>query len=158
MSDWVGLEREAPEIAEAGRRLLYQEQPLASGYLATVRKDGGPRVHPVSPILAGEELYVFVVEMSSKYRDLLRDPRFALHSTPTPEGGEEFYVTGEARPVDDPESRAAVTAATGGVQGNLAFEALFALDVERALYTKWTGWGTAQPWPAYHKWAANAAG
>lgn len=139
-------------MAEAGERLL---RPSGEGvaYLATVRKDGGPRVHPVMPVLAGGRLYVFVVRMSWKYRDLAREGRYALHSAPSPEAGDEFYLTGPAREVDDGSIRAAVTAASGGRLGLHDFEALFELGIGRALHTEWENWATAQAWPSYRKWA-----
>lgn len=151
---WKDLAGAEPAIAEAGERLL---RPSGEGvaYLATVRKDGGPRVHPVMPVLAGGRLYVFVVRMSWKYRDLARDGRYALHAAPSPEGGEEFYVTGPARQVENASARSAVTAASGGRLGLHDFEALFELGIERALRTKWQDWGTASAWPSYTKWAAD---
>ena len=148
---WQDLAPAQPGMAAAGERLL---GPWGEGvaYLATVRKDGGPRVHPVMPVLAQGRLYVFVVRMSWKYRDLGRDGRYALHSAAALEGGEEFYVTGPAREVDDAGTRSAVTAASSGRLGLHDFEALFELGIDRALYTKWENWGTADAWPAYTKW------
>lgn len=152
---WGDMAIARPAIAEAGERLL---GPWGEGlaYLATVRKDGGPRVHPVMPVLAGGRLYVFVVRMSWKYRDLGRDGRYALHSAAAPEGGEEFYVTGPARQLEDASARATVTAASGGRLGHHDFEALFELGIERALYTKWESWGTPRAWPSYRKWSSGA--
>ncbi len=151
---WHDLATAEPAMAEAGERLL---RPSGEGvaYLATVRKDGGPRVHPVMPVLAGGRLYVFVVRMSWKYRDLIRDGRYALHAAAAPEGGEEFYLTGPAREVEDGTARGAVTAASGGRLGHHDFEALFELGLERVLHTKWADWGTASAWPSYRKWAAG---
>ncbi len=150
---WARFASEAPGIAAAGERLLREGQGIA--YLATVRKDGGPRVHPVMPVLAPGGLYVFVVNLGWKYRDLKRDGRYALHSAPAPEGGEELYVTGPAIESADPGERAAVREASGGRLGGHQFEALFRLDVERALHTVWEGWGTAETWPRFTKWAAD---
>jgi len=151
---WSDLATAHPAIAEAGKRLL---QPWGEGvaYLATVRKDGGPRVHPVMPVLAEGRLFVFVVRMSHKYRDLLRDGRYALHSAAAPENGEEFYITGPAREVEAADARAVVTAASGGRLGLHDFEALFELAIDRALHTKWENWGTVSAWPSYTKWAAE---
>jgi hypothetical protein len=148
---WAAFAAEAPGIAAAGERLL---RPTDDGiaFLSTVRKDGGPRVHPVMPVVANGALHVFVVTMSYKYRDLLRDSRYALHAMPTAEGGEEFYITARAWPVHDPGRRQAVRAASGDRLGGHDFEALFALDLEAALHTKWENWGTARTWPAYNKW------
>lgn len=151
---WGDLVAARPELAVAGERLF---GPWGEGvaYLATVRKDGGPRVHPVMTVVAGGSLFVFVVRMSWKYRDLQRDGRFALHSSPALAEGEEFYVTGPARELEDKSIRASVTAASGGRLGLHDFEALFELGIERALHTKWENWGTASAWPSYEKWSAG---
>jgi hypothetical protein len=154
MSNWSAFEADAPELAAAGCRLLFA-QGTGYAFLGTVRKDGGPRMHPICPVLAGGELYAFIVDMGPKYRDLLRDPRFALHAFPPPEGGQEFYLTGLARSVADPALRQAVVAATGGALGAHDFEALFVFDLDRALHTAWTNWGTREAWPAFHKWRAE---
>lgn len=50
---------------------------FAFGYLATVRPDGGPHIHPVMPVIAGDHLEVVVVP-SPKLEDLPR-PRGAAH-------------------------------------------------------------------------------
>jgi hypothetical protein len=151
---WNALAAEAPELAAAGRRLL-RADGTGVAYLATVRKDGGPRVHPVMPVLGARALYVFVVSFGWKYRDLLRDGRYALHAAPSPEDGEEFYITGPATPVESGAVRAGVREASGGRLGGHDFEALFELGVERALHTRWKNWGTAETWPEYVKWAAG---
>jgi Pyridoxamine 5'-phosphate oxidase len=154
MASWETFEREQPEMAAAGRRLIYQQGPEAPGYafLGTVRRDGGPRVHPISPVIAGGGLYAFIVNLGYKYHDLLREPRYALHAFTPPAGGEEFYVTGGASTVTDAAERAAVRGATGGALGNHDFEVLFRFDIERALHTKWENWGRAQTWPTFTKW------
>lgn len=155
MMSWSKFSLEAPAIADTGRRLLYGNGDVANAYLATVAPDGGPRVHPVCPVLAGDDLWMFIVDMSPKYRDLLRNRRFALHTFPTPAGGEEFHVRGSAVPIDDRERKDTVIAATGGRQGAHDFEALFRCELESALYTRWDHWGTASAWPNYDKWVAS---
>lgn len=153
MSTWADFEAAAPGLAAEGRRLLYQGAPVAYGFLATVRsRDGGPRVHPVCPIIVDGTLWVFLVEMSPKHADLRADGRYALHAFPVPGGGEEFYITGVGHEVDDSEVRAKVVASTGGQQGVHAFERLFALDVAHVLHTRWENWGTVETWPAYERW------
>ena len=154
---WLELESEAPALAAAGLKLLGGGGGSGTAFLATVRKDGGPRVHPVMPVVTGGGLYVFVVNLSWKYRDLLRDGRYALHASLPPEGGREFYVTGPARQVDEPARRELVTAASGGRLGVHEFEVLFEFGIERALLTEWEGGGTASPWPRFEKWPANQA-
>lgn len=102
MTSWKAFSEQAPELAEFGRARFKSEV----AYLGTVRPDGGPRVHPVTPIV-GDELYLFMEPASPKGQDLQRDPRYALHcSVENSNGGEgEFYVRGRATLVDDPAVR-----------------------------------------------------
>ena len=100
MAYWSEFVAAAPQLAEAVRALLQQYGP-GLGYLATVRADGGPRVHPVSPVVTADGLFCFVVD-SPKRRDLERDGRYALHSYPPEDCDDEAYLSGRARPVEDP--------------------------------------------------------
>ncbi len=107
MTSWQEFARQAPELAEFGKarfKIGGPEQGVA--YLGTLRADGGPRVHPVTPI-AGEQLFLFMEPTSPKGKDLLRDPRYTLHcAVEDANGGEgEFYVRGRARLVNDPQLR-----------------------------------------------------
>ncbi|WP_416901766.1 pyridoxamine 5'-phosphate oxidase family protein [Micromonospora echinospora] len=99
MASWSEFATDEPRLADAIRLLLQQYGP-GFGYLATVRADGGPRVHPVSPVISDEGLFCFVID-SPKRRDLERDGRYALHSFPPEESDDEAYVAGHARPVTD---------------------------------------------------------
>ena len=63
------------------------------GYLATVRADGGPRVHPVSPVITDDGLFCFIIA-SPKRRDLERDGRYALHAFPPEDTDDEAYLAG----------------------------------------------------------------
>ena len=76
MSTWAELAAAEPELAARVRERLDGRV----SYLATVRGDGSPRVHPVTPIVASRELYVFMEPDSPKGRDLRRDGRYALHA------------------------------------------------------------------------------
>jgi hypothetical protein len=154
LASWGEIATVMPELMADGERMM---APDGTGvaFLGTVRRDGGPRIHPVAPVLAGGRLHVFVVNLSPKYEDLLRDGRFALHSLPPPAGGEEFYITGRARRPSETGRRAEVTAASGGRLGHLDFEVLFELDIRRVLHTKWSGWGTASVRPNYIRWPAK---
>ena len=101
MATWHEFALAAPGLAAAIRDLVHQYGP-GMGYLATVRADGGPRVHPVSPLITEDGFYCCVID-SPKRRDLERDGRYALHSGPPEDSADEAYVTGRARRVDDPE-------------------------------------------------------
>jgi Pyridoxamine 5'-phosphate oxidase len=152
MKRWSEFAAERPDMAEAGRTLIYQFR-VGLGYLATVRKDGGPRVHPVCPVLANDGLYVFIGNHSPKLRDLLRDGRYALHSFPNPQVDDEFTVAGRAERVDDAVIRQIVYdvyTATGAFTSD---DTLFELRLERALHAKY---GPRPSWPpAYTRWSAD---
>ena len=134
MATWADLAAAAPELARDGERLF---RAFTLAYLATVREDGGPRVHPVTITVHDGRLYAFLVRGTPKRADLLRDPRYALHSFPSFPGGtmdsyvdEEVVVFGTARPIEDAATRTAVADAHNDTvhEGDLLFE----LDVDRA--------------------------
>ncbi len=96
-ASWGAFTCSDPALAASIRELLHQ-YGRGLAYLATVRKDGGPRVHPISPIIADGGLYCFVIA-SPKRDDLLRDGRFALHTFPAEHTDAEAHLTGRAREV-----------------------------------------------------------
>lgn len=151
MARWGEFAAMAPEMAAAGRGLIYQFGP-GLGYLATIRKDGGPRLHPFCPAICGDGLYA-LIGPSPKRHDLLRDGRYAFHTFPKPETDDEFNLMGRVRRVDDPSERAAVLEAylsTGAISNG--DEIYFELLIERALLSIYAGRG-AWP-PTYTKWRA----
>ena len=151
MKRWSDFAVERPEMAEAGRALIYQFR-VGLGYLATVRRDGGPRVHPVCPVIANGGLYVFIGNRSPKLRDLLRDGRFALHSFPNPQVDDEFTVRGHAERVDDAAIRQIVYDAYTATGAFTSDDTLFELRLERVLHAKY---GPRPSWPpAYTSWTA----
>lgn len=99
MVSWSQFVTSAPELA-AQVRALFEQYGQGLGYLATVRADGGPRVHPVAPVITDDGLYCFVLP-SPKRRDLERDGRYALHAFPPEDSNDEAYLTGVATPVTD---------------------------------------------------------
>lgn len=151
MKRWSEFAAERPDLAETGRAMIYQFR-VGLGYLATIRKDGGPRVHPVCPVVANGGLYVFIGNQSPKVRDLLRDGRCALHTFPNPQVDDEFYVEARARREDDAEVRRIVYetyTATGAFTSN---DTLFELCLERVLHAKY---GPRPSWPpVYTRWSA----
>ena len=146
MARWAQFEIDAPGLAMEGKRLFYQFG-VGLGFLATIRENGGPRLHPICPILAAGGLYAFIVP-SPKLTDLRRDGRYALHCYPPEELDDEFCVMGRATEVADPAVRAQVAAAYHHpVQEQWI---LFGFDVERCLHAKYRYRGD---WPpTYTKW------
>jgi hypothetical protein len=111
MATWGEFERLAPALARFGAERLAQ----APAYLATVRANGTPRVHPVSPIIGGGYLFVFMEPTSPKARDLRVRRWFALHNgvPDTVGSGGEFSVSGHGKLVEDDQLRSiAATAAS----------------------------------------------
>jgi hypothetical protein len=99
MLSWDDFEAQAPALAAFGAERL----TVAVSYLATLRLDGTPRVHPVAPIVGGGRLFVFMEPTSPKARDLRERNWYALHNgVPDTYGsGGEFFVSGQAIPLDD---------------------------------------------------------
>ena len=96
---WEDLGHAAPELATFGAKRF--ESGVA--YIATVRKDGAPRIHPVTPIIGQGHLFVFMEPTSPKGHDLRCDGRYSLHSSVSDPNGTsgEFIVMGRAKLVDD---------------------------------------------------------
>ncbi len=148
MLTWKEFSARRPDLAEAGRGLLYQFG-VGLAFLGTVRKDGGPRTHPMCPVLTNKTLYGFI-EPGPKRHDLVRDGRYALHCFPPANNEDAFYITGRARRVDDDE-RAAVRKTfwkergqdetPPQAEGQIVFEFL----IETCLLTRTTGHGDWNP-------------
>ena len=155
MVPWQTFAESNPVLAAQGQRLLllgaeYGDFLAGLAYLATIRPDGGPRIHPISPALLDGHLYAFILTISPKYSDLRRDGRYALHSFPpntldnTPFSDDEFYLTGTARVVEDRILRQEVASACGDeVEAGQVFELLVERVMHKsrkqgqAIYVKW---------------------
>lgn len=132
MTTWREFARQAPELAAFG------QTRFSSGvaYLGTLRPDGGPRVHPVTPIV-GENLYLFMEPTSPKGKDLQRDSRYTLHCAveDSSGGGGEFYVRGRATLSADPALRAQAVQAASYTPHDRYI--LFVLSVEFAFMNRY---------------------
>lgn len=149
MKSWNEFVDLRPDLAEVGTRLLKQ-YAVAMAFMATVRKDGGPRLHPLCPALTEDGIYVFITSGSPRHADLVRDGRYALHAFLPEEGDEEFYIAGVAVPVRDRAVRAAVSAAHHYAPGES--ERLSELSIERCLHTTWENWATAETKAIHTVW------
>ena len=153
MATWADFQRAAPQLAIKGRALLYQYGPPL-GYLASVRPDGGPRVHPFCPIIAEGGLWAYILRHSPKGADLRRDPRFALHAFSPTDVDDEFFVRGRAEPTQPmADLKAAIIAAALPATVGAGEEQLFQLHIDRVLVATYTHRGQ---WPpSYERWAAS---
>jgi hypothetical protein len=173
VASWAQFEMQAPELAEVAARLwpgvvaLHRGAAVPAGvpcfavsYLATVRRDGGPRLHPFCPILAGGRLFAAIPRSSPKGWDLRRDPRCAIHALPGPED-DEFCVRASACEVtDDPPARALLRAVAGasGVGGmieSVAHDPLFEFDLEQVDVARWLDIGQAGTRAVRRQWRAS---
>jgi hypothetical protein len=141
MVAWVTLEQVVPELAG-----LVRERFDAYGLalLATLRRDGSPRISGLEPLFALDELWLGMMPRSLKALDLARDGRFSLHSATTDKQvtNGDAKISGVALRVDDEATfaafRQAFAAATGYPPPEGPFE-LFRADVHELSILKPAG-------------------
>lgn len=88
MTTWQQFLEEAPDLAAAVQGRF---EAAKHHVLATLRRDGSPRVSGTEVDLNGPDLLLGMMYGSVKARDLQRDGRFALHANPgdgSMEGGD----------------------------------------------------------------------
>jgi hypothetical protein len=152
MLTWTELVHLRPDITEPGLRLLYPAYAgVGLAYLSTVRSDGGPRVHPMCPIVNDRGLFALIVP-GPKRDDLLRDGRYAMHSFPTEDNEDGFYLTGRASRVSDESRHAAIVHQFVAERQSLEVEESdvsgqipFTFDIDTAMLTRTTGHGDPRP-------------
>ncbi len=152
MATWNEFAEAAPEMAALG---LKQFEKFGLAYLATVRKDGAPRVHPVCPLIVQGRLFVATNPTSPKRNDLIRDGRYVIHALPGKEE-EEFLIRGRASQVTDAETRAMVVeGASQFGDGTLRVEPeelVFEYEIEMAATTYWENVGQPDTRPVRRSW------
>ena len=100
MASWTEVEAAAPELAATVRQRF---EAHGLGLVATLRRDGSPRISGVETLFALGELWMGMMPGSLKAADLQRDPRFALHNATTDKDvtDGDAKIAGTAVPVDD---------------------------------------------------------
>jgi hypothetical protein len=119
MATWGEIEGDVPDFAA---RLLARFAAGANATLATVRRDGAPRISATEVAFAEGQVGLAMLAGSVKLHDVQRDPRVALHSPTTDEPG--------SRPED--QAGDAKLAGTLAQIRSLADETLFRLDITEA--------------------------
>jgi hypothetical protein len=101
MAAWVAIEAAAPDLAAEARRYLDSHVHKT---LATLRRDGSPRISGTECKFALGELWFGSMAGALKAQDLMRDPRFALHSgsDDPPDWDGDAKVAGRAVEITDP--------------------------------------------------------
>jgi hypothetical protein len=92
---WREFETQQPALAHVGARKLTDPGVVL---VATIRRDGSPRISPVEPLLWDGDLWLSMGLGSYKAADLRRDPRILVHSIVTSRNGQdgEYKVRGIA--------------------------------------------------------------
>jgi hypothetical protein len=135
MASWAEIEAAAPELAARARASFDAHKHKV---LATLRRDGSPRISGIEASLADGQLWLGMMPGSRKALDLRRDPRLALHSTsvdpPEDDPGRwagDAKLSGRAVEVDDPALLERIGA------GEEAGDAhLFRVDVTELVHTR----------------------
>jgi hypothetical protein len=143
VATWAEFEDAEPDLAAFARermshRIVYQ---------ATLRLDGAPRVHPVSPWIGAGLLCVSFRDTSPKLREAERDPRYALHTAlPWDDHAGaygEFMARGRLEQLS--ASHPAVRARPGQTPYGLVH---YSCSIEEAVATEYT----EDELPVYRRW------
>ena len=102
MPSWSDFEAAAPPLAERVRARLDAHTHKT---LATLRRDGSPRISGTETQLVDGELWIGSMWQARKAQDLQRDPRFALHSgsDDPPDWSGDAKLAGVVEEIADPD-------------------------------------------------------
>ena len=172
MSTWARFEAETAEVAAFASGLwpgviaLARGDPVGSGaasfavaYLATVRPDGAPRLHPFCPVIAGGRLFAAIPRSSPKGHDLRRDPRCVIHAMPGPDD-DEFCIRATAADVTaDIDTVALVRSVVarsgvGGMIESTSCDPLFEFDLQQVDVATWVNIGEPGTYAVRRQWRA----
>lgn len=126
MATWQQFSEEAPALAEKIKERFTAEK---SHVLATIRRDGSPRVSGSEVDFREQDLLIGSMINAVKAKDLRRDGRFAIHAASAiDEGGADAKVAGKAVEITDP-------AEVARLQGNDEPAHVFRLDLSEVVLT-----------------------
>ncbi|RAJ43518.1 pyridoxamine 5'-phosphate oxidase [Kitasatospora sp. SolWspMP-SS2h] len=114
MTTWQEFEQQAPDLAP---RIRARFEAHKHHVLATLTRDGSPRVSGTEVDFQGPELFLGSMAGAVKAADLRRDGRCALHSNPGPGTdmvGGDAKLSSRAVELTDPAEIAAYEAALPG--------------------------------------------
>ncbi len=149
---WQEIVERQPRLAATAHSRLIEPGVVL---VATLRRDGSPRLSPVEPFVLEGDLLLSMLWRSFKARDLLRDPRVLVHSIVTGRDGSdgELKVRGTACEERDPGRQGryaeAVAAALGWRPEPGRFH-LFSVDVSEVTFIRYdepTGDQFVSSWP-----------
>ena len=170
MATWEEFTSAAPELAAAAasrwpgivaleRGELGPQPVFQVAYLATIRPDGRPRLHPFCPVLADGRLFAAIPPQSPKGHDLRRDPRCAIHALPGPED-DELLLLAQASEVGDDATRSTVRRVVersdvSGMIATVSEHPLFEFDIEQVDVARWVNIGRRGTYAERLRWRAD---
>ncbi len=103
---WREVEADAPDVAKLARSFF---DAHTHHTLATIRRDGSPRISGTEVQFADGDVWLGSMWRATKALDLIRDPRFALHSASEdpPAWKGDAKIAGQMEEVNDPAARKA---------------------------------------------------
>jgi pyridoxamine 5'-phosphate oxidase-like protein len=103
MASWSEVETQASDLAARARQIF---DAFTHKTLATVRRDGSPRISGIEVEFEQGEMWVGSMWRAVKALDLQRDGRFALHSgsTDPPDWTGDAKVAGRAEELTEPDA------------------------------------------------------
>jgi hypothetical protein len=149
MTTWNDAATAAPDLAHDVRTRF---EATGLGFLATLRADGSPRISGIEPSFWEGDLWLGMMPGSRKARDLLRDPRCALHAASVDKEVKEgdARVSGLALEVVDDDVKRRMGAAfaedTGFDPNEHGPFHLFKLDITEVFHLRPAGDHLALDW------------
>ena len=138
MATWSDVEASAPQFA---RRVKESFDAYTNKTMATLRRDGSPRISGTEVEFVDGQLWLGAMWKSRKALDLQRDPRCAVHSG-TGNGGESWTgdakLSGTAVEITDPVRHKEISEASAG-QAPPGPSHLFLLDIHEVVHTRVEG-------------------
>ncbi len=149
---WSELQQRQPKLVDVGRQRLLDPGVVL---VATIRRDGTPRLSPVEPFVMDGDLWLSMLWQSTKAADLIRDPRVLVHGVVTSRDGRdgEFKLRGQARTEPDSSVQRRYAEAVGQALGwkpEVGQFHLFAVDIDHVSYLRYdepTGDQYVTQWP-----------
>jgi hypothetical protein len=132
MATWSEVAAEVPDLAARSRARF---EATGLGLVATLRRDGSPRISGVEPLFGEGEVWLGMMPGSRKAADLERDGRCALHAATVDKDVTEgdAKLSGIAHRVDDAATLGRFGTvfedATGADLSDLGDFLLFTIDV-----------------------------
>jgi hypothetical protein len=149
VASWKDFSEQEAEIAELAARILSK---YGIAYLATLRGNGWPRLHPISPAIVDGKFIIGIILGTPKLRDLDRDGRCVVHALPGPNDA-EICISGVAgKLISDEVERLAKSAPPNVRIGGST--AVFEIDVQQVNYTTYQPGPDSLPVPTKKRWTA----